>query len=81
MSLQVGDRVRHSGYALTADRDYWQGCGTEPRKSRLKEAYLKRVAERGTVTAVLDNGLEVTWDGGSVSRCLSSRVQSAQQGE
>ena len=76
--MKTGDRVRHSGYALQAQRDYWQMCGTEPRKSRLGDAYKARVAERGTVTAILDNGVEVTWDNGSVSRCLSSRVEVVQ---
>ena len=71
----VGDRVRHSGYALMSERDYWQGCGTEPRKSRLKDAYFARVAERGTVAAILANGIEVKCDHGPVSRCLSSRVE------
>ena len=83
--FNIGDRVKHSGYALMSERDYWQGCGTEPRKSRLGDAYKAKCAERGTVTAILSGdsnrgvspGIEVTWDSGSVSRCLTSRVEMA----
>ncbi len=77
--MQIGDRVRHSGYVTQRARDYWNKCGSEPHKSRAKDALDAKIAERGTITGILaadqsrgvSPGFEVTWDNGSVSRCLS----------
>jgi len=76
-ALQIGDRVRHSGYALQSSRDWWLQQGEPRRKQLAKDAYDKLVAERGTVSAILHNGFEIKWDNGSVSRCLSCRVEKA----
>ena len=78
----IGQRVRHSGYVLQRKRDYWNNCGSEPSKSGAKRALDEATAERGTVSAILSGdakrgvspGLEVTWDSGSVCRCLSHLV-------
>lgn len=83
--MKVGDRVRHSGYVTQRKRDYWNNCGREPYKSAAKRDLDACIAERGTVTAILEGdskrgvspGLEVTWDNGSVSKCLSYMVASA----
>ena len=80
---KVGDRVRHSGSVIQRKRDYWNSCGREPMKSGAKRALDAALAERGTVTAILAGdsergvspGLEVTWESGSVSRCLSYMVE------
>ena len=80
----VGQRVRHSAHVLARKRDYWNSCGREPMKSGAKTALDKAIAERGTVTAILAGdsergvspGIEVTWDFGSVSRCLDYLVNS-----
>jgi hypothetical protein len=80
--LNVGDTVRHSGYALQSDRDYWQGLGDYTRKERAKENYMAKVAERGAVTALLPRekygitniDLEITWNDGHVSRCFAYMV-------
>lgn len=83
MDFKVGDRVKHSGYVLRDKRDYWNRCGREPMKSGAKAALDKAIAERGTITALLigdrsrgvSPGLEVEWDSGYVSRCLSYLVE------
>lgn len=83
--MNVGDRVKHSGHVINRKRDYWNQCGREPMKSGAKDALEKAVAERGTITAILvgdssrgvSPGLEVKWDSGSVSRCLSYLVEKA----
>ena len=83
MSFKVGQRVKHSGYVINKKRDYWNSCGREPMKSGARKALDQAVSERGTVTALLDGdstrgvspGLEVTWDSGSVHRCLSYLVE------
>ena len=80
--MGVGTRVRHSGLVIQRKRDYWNSCGREPMKSGARKALDVAVAERGTVTAILPGdssrgvspGLEVTWDSGSVCRCLSYMV-------
>jgi len=82
LKFTVGQRVRHSEPVIRRKRDYWNSCGREPAKSKAREWLDAAVAERGTVTAILAGdpsrgvspGLEVTWDGGSVSRCLSYMV-------
>ncbi len=84
-SAVVGQRVRHSGSVIQRKRDYWNSCGREPFKTGAKDALDRAVAERGTVTAILpgdpergvSKGLEVKWDSGSVSRCLSCMVDAA----
>lgn len=81
----VGQRVRHSGRVIQGKRDYWNNCGREPFKSSAKAALDKAIAERGTVTAILQGdkergvspGIEVTWDSGSISRCLDYIVDPA----
>ncbi len=86
MEFIIGQRVRHSGYALRSDRDWWLAQGDYTKKQRAKDTYDKRCAERGTITAILPGdaargiapGLQVTWDNGSVSKCLSCRVERAE---
>lgn len=85
MDFSIGDRVKHSGYVTQKKRDYWNSCGAEPHKSRAKQALDEAIKERGTVSAILPGdqkrgvspGLEITWDGGSISRCLSYMVAKA----
>lgn len=85
MEFSVGQRVKHSGYVINRKRDYWNSCGREPMKSGAKRALDEAVAARGTITAILEGdssrgvspGLEVKWDNGSISRCLSYMVISA----
>lgn len=80
--LDLGTRVRHSDYALQPARDYWQGCGREPQKSRARDAYEARRAERGTIIEVFaeaqlngrGRGYRVQWDSGAVSQCLCDMV-------
>ncbi len=84
--MNVGDRVRHSGYVTQKKRDYWNNCGREPMKSGAKKALDECIAERGVVTAILPGdsargvspGLEVTWDNGTKSKCLSYCVEKCQ---
>lgn len=86
--FKVGDRVKHSGTVIMRKRDYWNSCGREPMKSGARRALDAAIAERGTVTAILPGdrargvspGLEVTWDGGSVSHCLSYLLEKAEGG-
>lgn len=81
--LKVGDRVKHGGIVIQRKRDYWNSCGDGRSKGAARTALDAAVAERGTVTAILPGdskrgvspGLEVTWDGGSVSHCLSYMVE------
>lgn len=83
--MNVGQRVRYSGYVTQQKRDYWCSCGREPMKSGAKKALDDAVAARGTVTALLPGdtsrgvspGLEVTWDDGTLSKCLSYIVMEA----
>jgi hypothetical protein len=85
MQFSIGDKVKHSGHVLNKKRDYWNSCGREPMKSGARRALDAAIAERGIVTAILPGdssrgvspGIEVTWDGGSVSRCLSYLVDKA----
>lgn len=82
MPFKVGQRVKHSGRVIQQKRDYWNNQGREPMKSGAKKALDEAIAARGTITALLPGdaargvspGLEVTWDGGGVSRCLSYLV-------
>jgi len=75
--MKIGDRVRPSGYATQAARDYWNQCGREPAKSRAREQLDKLIAQRGTITEIIAQGYVVQWDDGSVSRCLSNRIELA----
>lgn len=64
---KVGDRVRYAEPALRSSRDWWQSQGREPQKSRAKDEYLAKCAERGVITAVKNtayakNSLEILWD-------------------
>ena len=85
MNYTIGQRVRHSGHVLSKKRDYWNQCGREPMKSGAKRALDAAIAERGTVTALLPGdpsrgvspGIEVKWDSGSVSKCLSYLIEPA----
>lgn len=81
LSIPVGATVKHSGYALQSQRDFWQQCGREPQKSRLKEAYLERVALRGVVTQAYHNGYangyDVLWSNGQTSSCLTCMIELA----
>ena len=79
----LGKTVEHSEYALRTLRDAWLSCGRGPQKSSFLRQLNKQQAERGTVSAILEedrdrgaaSGLEVTWDDGSVSKCLSYMVE------
>jgi hypothetical protein len=79
----VGTKVKKSGYSLKGKRDYWQSLGRQPAKSNAKQAYENAQAERGTVSAILkadksrgiSAGLEITWDNGSISKCLNYMVE------
>ena len=75
--MEIGTRVRHSGYVVNRKREYWNQQGRQPAKDLARHALDVCVAERGTITAILKNGLEVTWDSGSVSHCLDYMVISA----
>jgi hypothetical protein len=82
--MKQGDRVRKSGQALESLRMYWLSQGEHARKVRAKEAYDNAVAERGTITAVIEptgelnratcQTYEVKWDNGSVSKCMPYMV-------
>lgn len=84
--LQIGQRVKHSGHAIQPKRDYWNQCGQHAQKSAAKRALDDAIAERGTVTAILDGdpsrgvspGLQITWDNGTVCNCLAYRVCAAE---
>ena len=79
----VGTRIKKSGYSLRGKRDYWQSLGREPAKSNAKQAYENAQAERGTISAILNAdrskgisaGLEITWDNGSISKCLNYMIE------
>ncbi len=79
----VGTRVQRSEYSLRSKRDYWQSLGREPAKSNAKRAYEDAMAERGTVSAILDadksrgvsSGLKITWDNGTNSKCLNYMIE------
>ncbi len=72
--MKIDDRVKHAGYIVQQKRDYWNNQGREPQKSRAKKWLDDAIAERGTITKILHNGYEVTWDNGSVVQCLGYRV-------
>jgi hypothetical protein len=74
-TMHTGDRVRYSGYALQAPRDYWLSLGDYRRKSAAKAAYDAQVALRGTVLETDGQSVRVRWDNGSESQCLTYRVE------
>jgi hypothetical protein len=74
--MEIGMRVKHSGHVVSRKRDYWNQQGRQPAKDRALDALNACVAERGTITAILAKGVEVTWDSGSVSHCLDYMVSS-----
>lgn len=82
--LSVGDRVKPSAYALRAKLDevhkYLQGRERDQRQAWYDEA----ASKRGTVTALNPPtkyhphvSPEVTWDSGSVSKCMACMVELA----
>jgi len=83
--FSVGDRVRNSGLVTQRARDYWNSCGREPMKSGAKQALDECIAARGTVISILPGdysrgvspGIEVAWDDGTVSKCLTYRIDHA----
>lgn len=83
MPFKIGQRVKHSGPVIQRARDYWNNQGREPQKSGARKALDEAVAQRGTITALLPGdgargvspGLQITWDNGSLSNCLSYRVE------
>lgn len=74
----IGARVRQSGYALRADRQYVLSRGRHADKVRAQESLDAKAAQRGTVTAHLDGrfavGLRVQWERYTVP-CPSGDVQ------
>lgn len=84
--FKIGDRVKPSAHALRGLRDGYlsRGAGDRERWKRWHDA---EAAQRGTVTALLPDpkelaapGIEVTWDGGAISRCLDYRVELVEEG-
>jgi hypothetical protein len=79
-------RVKCSEYSVRPARDRWQSQGREPQKSRAKEHYEKKLAQRGTVFEILQPdmsrgvvaGLHVRWDEGFTSKCLAYMVEIAE---
>lgn len=76
--MKVGTRVKRSASVIAKKRDYWNQQGREPAKSNAKRWLDQALAERGTVTAILNPGLAVSWDDGSESTCLSYMVTEAE---
>jgi hypothetical protein len=84
----IGTRVKYSEYACQSLRQHYGLQGEYSRKAQAKQWLDDKLAERGTVTALLkgnpeigsSDGLEVTWDkcerspNGYVSQCLSYMV-------
>ena len=74
----MGARVRPSAYALRSRRDSYLSV-TGPERKRREEWYRKEAAKRGVVTALIEHprqaGLEVTWQDGTISRCLPYMVE------
>lgn len=73
--MQVGDRVRRSGYAIMPLRDHWNNCGDYTRKTRARDALDRALTDRGTVVEVLSHGLKVQWDDGQIVQCLNYSVE------
>jgi hypothetical protein len=78
-----GTRVKPSAYALRSRRDHYLDASGAERDKR-KRWHDTEAARRGTVTVLLPDqrgiaspGVEVTWDGGAVSRCLDYMLEPA----
>jgi hypothetical protein len=52
--MTIGDRVRRSGHSLESLRMYWLSQGEHTRKLRAREAYDVALAERGTITEIVE---------------------------
>lgn len=52
-TLAIGTLVKLSDSALRGDRDYWQGLGREPEKSRARHHYEGQCALRGVITEII----------------------------
>lgn len=83
--MQIGDKVKHSGYAIRPKRDYWLSLGDYSRKQSAKDALDRFEAERGTIIELLEadasrgvaKGVRVQWDNGGESKCLPYMVEVA----
>lgn len=83
--LPIGTRVQHAAHVIQRKRDYMLQQGSYEGKERARGWMQAAMAERGTVTGHLtadpsrgvSAGLEVTWDHGSVSKCLNYMVSPA----
>lgn len=74
----IGTQVRPSEYALRPKRDYWLSCGRCSEKSAAKAEYEAATNKRGTITAHLEGGgVEVKWDNGTESSCLTYMIVTA----
>jgi len=73
-----GKRVKRSWRSLRSLHDRVLSCGIATRKAVLQKEFDEQSEQRGTVTNILEevpergiaSGLEVTWDDGTVSKCL-----------
>lgn len=73
--MSTGDRVQPSPSATRSLWDAYLSAGDYHRKMRLREAYDRECAKRGTITALLPrSGVIVKWDDGTTSQCLAYRV-------
>ena len=79
--MEIGTRVKQSRFVTDKKRDYWNQQGREPAKSNAKCWLDEALAERGTVMAILNPGLAISWDNGSVSTCLTYMVTEVNEGE
>lgn len=82
--LNIGDKVRWSGYAIKPRRDYWLSCGSYSAKSAAKQALDDMSNIRGEITRVYKskqgaNCVEVTWFDGSRHDCLDHLVMKTLQ--
>lgn len=81
--MQIGDRVKHSEYAIRPKRDNYHAQGEYSRKQSAKRYLETYEAERGTLIEFLPAdssrgvaaGLRVRWDNGSESKCLPYMVE------
>jgi len=81
-----GKRVKRSWRSLRSLHDRVLSCGIASRKAVLQAEFDAQSEQRGTVTSILEEvpergvacGLEVTWDGGTVSKCLPYMVDLAE---
>lgn len=73
--MKIGDKVKHSEYALRPKRDYWQSLGHEPAKSRAKSTYLAYESEVGIVIEVSKTSVTVVWNDRYTSSCVSWMIE------